>query len=37
MKYFIESVTKWNNFSGKADLKSFWIFFMVFSLMACSW
>lgn len=33
MKYFIEAIVKWNDFSSKSDLKSFWIFFLVFSLM----
>ena len=33
MKYFIEAIKNWNNFKGKTDLKKFWIFFLVFSLM----
>lgn len=33
MKYFIEALKRWNDFSGKTNLKSFWIFFLVFSLL----
>lgn len=33
MKYFINAITRWNDFSGKTDIKSFWIFFLIFSLM----
>ncbi|WP_046759203.1 DUF805 domain-containing protein [Kordia jejudonensis] len=33
MNYFIEAVKEWNNFSGKTDLKSFWMFFLIFSLL----
>ena len=32
MKYFIEAIKKWSDFSGKTDLKSFWMFFLIFSL-----
>lgn len=34
MKYFIEAITKWNDFSGKSNLKSFWIFFLIYTLTA---
>ncbi|MDN3494279.1 DUF805 domain-containing protein [Winogradskyella bathintestinalis] len=34
MKYFIKALRKWNDFSGKTDLKSFWMFFLFFSLSA---
>lgn len=33
MKYFIEAIKKWNDFSGKTNLKSFWAFFLIFSLL----
>jgi uncharacterized membrane protein YhaH (DUF805 family) len=33
MKYFIEAITKWKDFSGRTGLKEFWIFFLIFSLM----
>ena len=34
MKYFIEAIIKWNDFSGKSNLKSFWIFFLLFTLIS---
>ena len=34
MKYFINAIKKWNDFTGKTDLKSFWLFFLFFSLSA---
>jgi len=34
MKYFIKAIRKWNDFSGRTDLKSFWIFFLIFTLSA---
>tara|TARA_B110000046_G_scaffold93714_1_gene101649 strand:+ start:536 stop:835 length:300 start_codon:yes stop_codon:yes gene_type:complete len=34
MKYFIRALKKWNDFKGNTDLKSFWMFFLIFSLMA---
>lgn len=34
MKYFIEAIRKWNDFSGRTALKSFWIFFLIFTLSA---
>jgi uncharacterized membrane protein YhaH (DUF805 family) len=33
MKYFINAIKKWNDFTGKTDLKSFWMFFLIFSLL----
>ena len=32
MKYFVKAIKKWNDFSGRTDVKSFWIFFLIFSL-----
>lgn len=32
MKDFINAIKKWNDFSGKTSLKSFWLFFLIFSL-----
>ena len=34
MKYFIEALKRWNDFSGKTDLKSFWVFFLIFTVLA---
>lgn len=33
MKYFINAIINWRDFSGKTGLKNFWIFFLIFSLM----
>ncbi len=33
MKYFIEAIIKWKDFNGKSNLKSFWMFFLIFSLL----
>ncbi|MCW1953156.1 MAG: DUF805 domain-containing protein [Flavobacteriia bacterium] len=33
MNYFLQAFKKWNDFNGKSDLKSFWIFFLIFSLL----
>ncbi|MDG2357014.1 MAG: DUF805 domain-containing protein [Polaribacter sp.] len=33
MKYFIEGLKKWRDFSGKTDRKSFWMFFLIFNLL----
>ena len=34
MKYFMNAIKKWNDFTGKTDLKSFWMFFLIFTLSA---
>lgn len=34
MKYFIDALKRWNDFSGKTSLKSFWIFFMIFTIIS---
>lgn len=33
MNYFKEALIKWNDFNGKADIKSFWTFFLIFTLL----
>lgn len=33
MKYLKNAIIKWNDFRGKEKPKSFWIFFLIFSLM----
>ena len=33
MKYFIDALKKWKDFSSRTTRKEFWIFFLIFSLL----
>jgi len=33
MKYFKDALLNWNNFNGKTNIKSFWMFFLIFTLL----
>jgi len=33
MKYFFQALQKWNDFSGKTDVKSFWMFFLILNVL----
>lgn len=33
MRHFKDALKKWNDFKGKSNLTSFWMFFLIFSLM----